>query len=182
MCLQARPGFRFGSLLAVWLTWICVCAGQSVLPRQVRGTVEDSSHATLPNAIVTLKQGLSEFHQTTATDGTFAFSNLSADKLEITISATGFASTRRLIPSLTHDLDLVIALEPERVSTEIEVTASRTALSLDEAPQSVQIVSSADFRSSGALELDDVLRQVAGFDQFRRNSSRTSNPTTQVVS
>ncbi|HWY71439.1 MAG TPA: TonB-dependent receptor [Terriglobales bacterium] len=180
--IQGRPRFRFEAVVALWLGWTCLCLGQSPSPRQIRGVVEDASHATISNATVALKQGSSEFTATTGRDGTFEFRNFSNDKLEISISASGFAATRRAIPAGISDENLVIVLQPDTVNTEIEVTASRTALSLDDSPQSVQVLSPADIRTSGALEVDDVLRQVAGFDQFRRNSSRTSNPTTQGVS
>jgi len=144
--------------------------------------VEDASHAAIDNAIVTLKQGSSDLTATTGQDGTFQFRNFSNDTLEILISAHGFAAARRVIPAGIRDEDLVIVLQAEIVNTEIQVTASRTALSVEDAPQSVQILTAADIHTSGALEVDDILRQVAGFDQFRRNSSRTSNPTTQGVS
>ena len=176
------PRFKYEALIILWLSWTCLCMGQSPSPRLIRGTVEDSSHATIRNATVTLRQGSSELSATTGSDGTFKFRNFSNDKLEISVSANGFALTRRTIPEGIRDEELVIILQPETVSTEIEVTASRTALSADEAPQSVQILNAAKIHASGALEVDDVLRQVAGFDEFRRNSSRTSNPTTQGVS
>ena len=176
------PRFRFGPVVALWLAWTVACLAQSPSPRQIRGVVEDTSHATIDNATVTLKQGSKDLATTTGRDGTFEFRNFSNDKSEILISANGFAATRRIIPAGVHDENLIVVLQPDTVSTEIQVTASRTALSVDDAPQSMQLLNAADIRTSGALEVDDLLRQVAGFDQFRRNSSRTSNPTTQGVS
>ena len=129
-----------------------------------------------------MKQGSWESSTLTGSDGSFAFNTKSGSELEISIAANGFTTTRRTIPEGTRDEDLVIVLQPETVSTKIEVTASRTTLSVDEAPQSVQVLNTTEIHASGALEVDDVLRQVAGFDQFRRSSSRTSNPTTQGVS
>ena len=174
--------FRFAALVGLCVLWGALCAGQLPSPRQIRGTVEDISHATISNAVVILKQGSADFRAVTGTDGTFEFRNFGNDKLEISVSATGFADARRTIPAGIRDEQLIIVLQPERASTAIEVTASRTALSLDEAPQSVQLLNAAEIHTSGALEVDDVLRQVAGFDEFRRNSSRTANPTTQGVS
>ena len=129
-----------------------------------------------------MKQGSWESSTLTGSDGSFAFNTKSGSELEISIAANGFTTTRRTIPEGTRDEDLVIVLQPETVSTKIEVTASRTTLSVDEAPQSVQVLNTTEIHTSGALEVDDFLRQVAGFDQFRRSSSRTSNPTTQGVS
>ena len=179
---HSRGRHRSGAVIILWLSWICWCAGQSPSPRQIRGIVEDISHATIANATVVLKQGSSEFHSTTGTDGKFEFRNFGNDKVEISVRADGFAAARQTIPAGIRDQDVIIRLKPDSVSTAIEVTASRTALSVDEAPQSIQILSASDIQTSGALEVDDVLRQIAGFDQFRRSSSRTSNPTTQGVS
>lgn len=181
-CPASQLRCRFGALVVLWFCWVWCCTGQSASSRVIRGTVEDSSSATIGNAIVTVKQGSLEHKAITGPDGRFEFRNLSSGKLEISISANGFAPTHRTIPELGQDDELVIALQPETVSTAVEVTASRTALSVDEAPQSVRILSLADIQTSAALEVDDVLRQVAGFDQFRRSSSRASNPTTQGVS
>lgn len=179
---RAALRLGFGVVITLLFSLTCLCLGQSSSARQIRGIVEDASHAAISDANVTLKHGSSDFSATTGQDGTFQFRNFSNDTLEIQISAIGFAATSRVIPAGIRDEDLVIVLQPATVSTEIQVTASRTALSVEDAPQSVQILDSADIHTSGALEVDDILRQVAGFDQFRRNSSRTSNPTTQGVS
>src|SRR5262249_12447660 len=181
-CINSSPRFRFEAVAALWLGWTCLCLAQSLSPRQIHGVVQDASHAMIDNATVTLKQGSTDLSATTGRDGTFEFRNFSNDKLELLISANAFAATRRIIPAGVRDENLVIVLQPDSASTEIQVTASRTALSLEDAPQSIQILNTADIHTSGALEVDDLLRQVAGFDQFRRTSSRTSHPTTQGVS
>ncbi len=50
------------------------------------------------------------------------------------------------------------------------------------APFTVEVVDAEELRRSPQLRLDDILRaQVPGFSLFRRNSSRTANPTTQGV-
>ncbi len=50
------------------------------------------------------------------------------------------------------------------------------------APFAVHVVDAEDLRRAPQLRLDDILRaEVPGFSLFRRNSSRTANPTTQGV-
>ena len=160
----------------------CYCLPQSTGARKIHGTVEDSSHAAISGATVTLKQGTSSRSTSTDAQGTFSFPNVSNDAAELSVDASGFAIARRQVAFANDDLSLVIELTPETVSTQVQVTASRTALPIDQTPESVQILNSTQIRDSGALEVDDVLRQVAGFDLFRRNSSRTANPTTEGVS
>src|SRR4051795_1622399 len=68
-------------------------------------------------------------------------------------------------------------------STEtVVVSADRLPSAESSAPFSVTALESDDLRRAPQLRLDDVLRnEVPGFSLFRRNSSRTANPTTQGV-
>jgi len=131
---------------------------------------------------VTLKLGALRWTAISNQDGGFSFSSATEDPAEVIVSASGFSPAHRSVASGTKDEDLRIVLRPAIVSTEIDVTASRTALPLSQTPASVHVLSTEQIGTSGSLEIDDVLRQVAGFDLFRRNSSRTSNPTTQGIS
>jgi outer membrane receptor protein involved in Fe transport len=68
------------------------------------------------------------------------------------------------------------ALEP------VVVEADRLPKAESGAPFSIDVVDQDDLRHAPQLWLDDILRaQVPGFSLFRRNSSRTANPTTQGV-
>jgi len=158
------------------------CMAQSRSTRTIKGTVEDSSRAAVSGATVTLKRGALRWTATSNQDGTFSFSGATEDPAEVIVSANGFSPAHRSVESGTKDETLAIVLQPAIVSTEIDVTASRTALPVSQTPASVHVLSAEQIAASGSLEVDDVLRQVAGFDLFRRNSSRTSNPTTQGVS
>lgn len=150
--------------------------------REIRGVVEDGSHASIAGASVTLLQGRNRQTQITGVDGSFEFAAVSAEQVQIEVASQGFAETRRTVKPGTTNLSLSIILDPESVRSQVVVTASRTALPIAETPESVQVLSREELESSGALAIDDVLRNVAGFDLFRRNSSRTANPTTQGVS
>lgn len=159
-----------------------LCAAQSGPGREIRGIVQDVSHAAVSGATITVRQSDSRRSATSGADGTFILPDVNSGQIDLIISANGFAADHRSISAGSSDANLVIVLQPETVNTEVNVTASRTALPLAETPASVTVLSAEQIRTSGALAVDDVLRQVAGFDLFRRNSSRTSNPTTQGVS
>src|SRR5947209_3946450 len=65
---------------------------------------------------------------------------------------------------------------------EVIVSASRLPDVESAAPFSVTSVEAEELRRAPQLRLDDILRaQAPGFSLFRRNSSRTANPTTQGV-
>ncbi|HVS13339.1 MAG TPA: TonB-dependent receptor [Thermoanaerobaculia bacterium] len=68
------------------------------------------------------------------------------------------------------------------VQEKLVVTASRFEQPIDEVPTHVTVLSSEDIASSGAVTVDDALRQTPGFSLFRRTGSVVAQPTTQGVS
>lgn len=70
----------------------------------------------------------------------------------------------------------------ESETDRVLVAADRLPDAESAAPFSVTAIESEELRRAPALRLDDILRAEApGFSLFRRNSSRTANPTTQGV-
>jgi len=80
----------------------------------------------------------------------------------------------------------VIAVNPgygqEAATERVMVEANRLPNAESGAPFSITVLDENDLRRAPELRLDDILRaEVPGFSLFRRNSSRTANPTTQGV-
>ncbi|MFN0122419.1 MAG: TonB-dependent receptor plug domain-containing protein, partial [Blastocatellia bacterium] len=73
------------------------------------------------------------------------------------------------------------AQKPE-IREQVNITAARTRLPVDETPASVTILDAGAATRAAAQTTDDLLRQVPGFSNFRRSSSSVANPTTQGVS
>jgi outer membrane receptor protein involved in Fe transport len=70
----------------------------------------------------------------------------------------------------------------ESVSDRVVVEASRLPDAESGAPFTIHVVDQTDLQRAPQLRLDDILRaEVPGFSLFRRNSSRTANPTTQGI-
>ena len=70
----------------------------------------------------------------------------------------------------------------DAVVDRIVVEADRLPNAESGAPFSIHVVDENELRRAPQLRLDDILRaKVPGFSLFRRNSSRTANPTTQGV-
>ena len=77
---------------------------------------------------------------------------------------------------------MVSAYGQEAVVERIVVEADRLPNAESGAPFSITMLDENDLRRAPELRLDDILRtKVPGFSLFRRNSSRTANPTTQGV-
>jgi outer membrane receptor protein involved in Fe transport len=74
------------------------------------------------------------------------------------------------------------AFSQDAATERITVTADRLPNAESSAPFTVHVLDTDELRRAPQLRLDDILRaQVPGFTLFRRNSSRTANPTTQGV-
>ncbi|GAC1362144.1 MAG: TonB-dependent receptor [Acidobacteriaceae bacterium] len=92
---------------------------------------------------------------------------------------TGFAPATSPIPSAT---EMTVVLQPAAVAERVEVTAARTPLALDASASSVRSLSGRDLEEAPGFALDDRLRQVVGFQLFRRTGSWVANPTTEGTS
>lgn len=64
----------------------------------------------------------------------------------------------------------------------VTVTAYRSPLAAEDSPASTRILNTQQLRQAAAPALDGKLRQVPGFELFRRSSSLVANPTTEGVS
>jgi vitamin B12 transporter len=71
------------------------------------------------------------------------------------------------------------ALQPALAQEAIVVTASRLPRSVAESHASQITLEVEQLRAQAGLNLDDQLRSIAGFQTFRRASSRVTQPTTQ---
>jgi outer membrane receptor protein involved in Fe transport len=94
----------------------------------------------------------------------------------VEITHAGFTSVSRAVGGQSQ---LLVVMQVAGGSQEIEVTASRTPLALDASASSVRTVTGEQLREAPGFTLDDQLRQVAGFQLFRRTSSWVANPTTE---
>ena len=83
----------------------------------------------------------------------------------------GMAAERSAEPAApAGQLEEPIQLEP------VMVTATRTEMRVKEAPVSVTVLTKEEIAQSGAIVVDDLLRQIPGFNTFRRSSSLVTAP------
>jgi outer membrane receptor protein involved in Fe transport len=153
--------------------------------RRIAGVVLDQADAPVVGAEVSLMSGASELAETvTDNAGEFSFDAFAArEALSVVVRARGFQTLeQRWSGEKNGAAGLRLVLAPASLSEDLTVTATRTQTRLSETAASVVTLSSAELETTAAATLDDALRQVAGFQLFRRAGSRTANPTTQGVS
>ncbi len=148
------------------------------------GVVRDETGAGIGGAEVAERVG-GALRQSATTDaeGRFRFARRLNAGATLTVRAAGFARVeRRLTSTEAERNELEIVLTPAPVSEEVVVSAARTETRLNETPASVVVIGREQLATTAAATIDDALRQVSGFQLFRRASSRYANPTTQGVS
>jgi outer membrane receptor protein involved in Fe transport len=94
----------------------------------------------------------------------------------VEITRNGFSPVAR---GLGGESRLVVAMQVAEAVEQVEVTAARSPLALDASASSVRTMTGQQLREAPGFTLDDRLRQVAGFQLFRRTSSWVANPTTE---
>ena len=166
-----------------WTVALCcaVFAAATTFAQQqltkISGVVSDSSGAAIAKASVEFEANGNSVR--TATDDAGNFTLLSAQPYgTLSISSPGF-NTIKIDVSKT-DGPLHIKLEPASVIERILVTSDDEQIPAT--PASQFAISRRELDLSGALTIDDVLRQVPGFSLFRRSGSLSANPTSQGVS
>lgn len=151
------------------------------LNSRVQGQVHDESGAAVAGARVVFRGESRAVHTITSEDGSFSLDGPNSAGT-LTIDARGFAIFSQRFTEATLQPNLEIVLRPASIREQVTVTATRTETPLAAAAASVRLLSSAELSTTAALTIDDALRQVPGFQLFRRSGSRTANPTSQGVS
>lgn len=155
-----------------------MCASVKAQDRVISGVVSDSTGAKIAQAEVEF-----EFNGRivrTRTDESGKFTLMSpTESGTLTVESAGFNTVRIELDAQPRD-DLQISLEPRSLIERIVVTAGNERI--PETPVSQYAIGRREIALSGALTIDDVLRQAPGFSLFRRSGSLTANPTTQGVS
>ena len=130
---------------------------------------------------MSLRSAHASIQTSTGSDGSFTFAPVPDSSGSVCVSATGFSSAEQNWKS-EDSVALNFSLQPATVSEEVIVTATRTEMKIADLPGAALQLSTEDIAADPALTTDDLLRQVPGFNLFRRSSSRVANPTSQGVS
>jgi outer membrane receptor protein involved in Fe transport len=160
-------------LLSALLLFLTGEPGQAQQPTgTITGTIVDVHNLPVTGAQIVGSDG--EVLATTGADGGFTVSYGTGP---VQIVAAHFEPTAVSLegPSPVH-----VLLEHPLES--VTVTAYRSPIASGDSPASTRILTTGHLRQAAGISLDDKLRQVPGFELFRRTSSLVANPTTEGVS
>jgi outer membrane receptor protein involved in Fe transport len=155
---------------------ICLLPPSALAQNPAQICVRDSAQRAVTGA--TIRFG-TETLGTTGADGCASIEVTSASSQGITIQAAGFASATTQLAPGSH---VTVTLQPATQNQVLVVTAARTPLALDASASSVVSLSGSSLEDTPGFTLDDQLRQVGGFQLYRRSSSWAANPTAQGIS
>jgi outer membrane receptor protein involved in Fe transport len=167
------------SIRSTVLTGLCLFCSLSVAfgaPRRVKVCVQDERGDTISGALVQVQTG-SAHGVSSSGDGCVSITAEPGVKLQI--SRAGFTD---VVEAVGEQAQLAVVMHVAGVSQKVEVTAARMPLALDASASSVRTMTGQQLQEAPGFTLDDQLRQVAGFQLFRRTSSWVANPTTQGTS
>ena len=158
-----------------------VCLLGGILPlraaERVRICVRDESRSAIAGAAIQV-QGDSVPKAVSDASGCASLM-VAGPKTQVSVTRTGFDST---VTTIGDQAEIAIVLRVAVRSDTVEVTATRTPLALDASASSVRTMTQQQLNEAPSLTLDERLRQVAGFQLFRRTSSWVANPTTEGTS
>ena len=148
-----------------------------------RGVVVDQDGAPVPGATVALLDPDPRGDTRTDGEGRFQLTHVPAAGFTLAVAAEGFGRAERAWrPGEWDGGEVRFVLRPASFAERVTVTAARAETRLAETAASVVVLGEEELETAAALAADDVLRQVPGFQLFRRTSSRAANPTAQGVS
>src|SRR5690348_4365902 len=110
------------ALMASGVAWSQVNLGS------VRGEVQDTQHAAIPGATLTLKNDATGVSQSanSGADGQYVFLNLAAGSYNLTTSASGFSTNvqQRIVVGTGSTVAISVTLQPGQVQQTVTVAAN----------------------------------------------------------
>ena len=171
-----RPLFAIAALVPV----LAAVSSGAQTAASISGHVADSSGQPIVHAHVVVTPAVKGGDGFTGSDGSFVLKVIAGQAAAVVhVTASGF---RALDVPVGTQSRLVVTLTPAGPEETVTVSAYGAPLSAGDTPASTLIISRDSLNQTTGQALDDKLRQVAGFELFRRTSSLVSNPTSQGLS
>jgi len=146
----------------------------------LHGTVLDSTGAPIQEAEIEFDSGTTTALAATDAEGKFSLSGVTGNGT-LLARYPGLSPAAVAIGPDSYQQDLELRLSPAPSNERIQVSAEGEDR-IPPVPSSEFSIPTEQREVSGALVIDDVLREAPGFTLFRRSGSLFANPTSQGVS
>jgi outer membrane receptor protein involved in Fe transport len=159
--------------LRAWIVLlIAAVAASAQSPVAVRGTVENAQGQPIAAATITDMAG-----KTLAVSGDDGAFTLAAPPQQVEVVAAHYVAA---VVDVVSGAPLHVILR-QPLET-VVVTAYRSPLGGEDSPASTRVLDRQQLEHAASPALDGKLREVPGFQLFRRSSSLVANPTTEGIS
>ena len=178
------PAPRHHLINAVWAgAWLVTlgAAAQAQAPLHLHGHVRDTSGRPVSGATIDAEGPSGKATASSDANGQFDL-DYPASAVTLRATTTQMQSDPVPLTTISVSTDISLTLHPLAVTQQVTVTATRSSLDLPATANTLYSLSPSDLAEFPAIALDDKLRQQAGFELFRRSSSRVQNPTSQGIS
>ena len=159
-----------------------VASALAQTPLHLGGRVQDAASRPVQNATIVADGPHGQVTTVSDADGNFALDYPPASALTIHATTRLMESDTLPVSAQTAANAITLTLHPSAVTQQITVTATRSSIDLPATANTVYVLGARDLATYPAIALDDKLRQQAGFELFRRSSSRVQNPTSLGIS
>ena len=176
-----RSHIQLARIFALWL-FAGLFTAQAQTPLHISGVVEDTSGRPVPSAKVIARGANGDRTATSNSTGHFDLDYPRPATLTVRATTPLMESSPVRISMQHAVFPVIIILHPTATTEQITVTATRSSIEVPATAHTVYALTANDLNNFPAVLLDDKLRQQAGFELFRRSSSRVQNPTSQGIS
>ncbi len=128
------------------------------------GVITDATGAAVPNVRLTLTERATGVQRSTLSDnsGKYSYHHLADAEYLLEASAEGFGAAEPAPLIVTGPLQRDIRLEPARLVSQVQVTATSTAQTVDEQSKALDIVDMAQIERRAEFSVAEALRTVPG--------------------
>jgi outer membrane receptor protein involved in Fe transport len=152
-------------------------------PLRLHGQVRDLNGDPAPGSTIVAKGPHGQVSATSDAAGQFHFDSPdSTGPLILRATNHSMESNPLQISAQSASSEIDLVLHPSAVAQQITVTATRSSIDLPATANTLYSLNTQQLNNYPAVALDDKLRQQAGFELYRRSSSRVQNPTSQGIS
>lgn len=173
------------SVLIVFCFLLLAIKDTEAQPSAVTGRLTDPAGTPVSDVRVRLTGDKGAPQETVSSaDGRFSFGTVQAGEYQLAAEHAGFRKLQKsILVSDGKALDeLTIQLQILDVFASVTTISDSAEALTSRQGSSINTLGRSQIDAAGASALDDLLRQVPGFSNFRRSSSVVANPTTQGVS
>jgi iron complex outermembrane receptor protein len=128
------------------------------------GVITDSSGAPVPNTHLTLTERATGVQRSAVSDNTgrYAYANLANTDYLLEAMADGFGAIDPVRLTISGEMVRDLRLEPARLVSQVQVTATSTAQTVDEQSKALSVIDSAEMERRAEFSVAEALRTVPG--------------------